>query len=95
MGLVWELKPRMSIRLKVLLIICIALIAFFAVAAGVLFEVVSTGFGTVEQSIVTEDAQRVEKALQAEVDELLVIAYDFGVWDATYQYIRTYANQSQ
>lgn len=78
----------MSLRLKILIIILLALIGAIMVASTFSSRILLQDFATLERAQAQEEVAHVEYELQDQLDELSSKALDWSVYDETYQFIQ-------
>jgi two-component system, NtrC family, sensor kinase len=77
----------MHLRSKILLILA-GVVALDAVGAGVIQRaVVFPSFVELERKLAAQNLERVEEAIQGEVQHLDSFCYDWAAWDDTYQFV--------
>lgn len=79
----------MSVRIKIGVILCAAMIGLALAEYGVQRFVVLPGFYSLERDEAVKDADRVLKALQNEVKYLTIFAWDWSAWDDTYEFVQS------
>jgi sensor domain CHASE-containing protein len=77
----------MSIQQRLTLWLCAVVAAFCCVLHWVLRSVVLSSFQELELSEAVEDVQRVQLAIQDQIDQLDDVCRDWGVWDETYEFV--------
>ncbi|SPD74923.1 putative Integral membrane sensor signal transduction histidine kinase [uncultured Desulfobacterium sp.] len=77
----------MSLRLKVLLILCSILIVFVGIEYIVLKKVVYPRFVELEDSEAKKDIQRCVQAIEGNIHHMDSLCHDWSSWDDTYEFI--------
>ncbi|MRR31054.1 hypothetical protein EG834_12195, partial [bacterium] len=72
-----------------LVVIIVLLIVIFAVVGWNAQRLLSN-FSSLEHRAVSTDAQRVQKAIQQELNDLGILVGDYAAWDDTYAYMQTH-----
>ena len=77
----------MSLSSKVVLLLCTLFLAFGAVDYVVQRKVILPSFESLEADLARTDMERVTRAMDGEMDQLLTFCADWGNWLETYRYM--------
>ena len=77
----------MSLSSKVVLMLCALFLAFGAVDYAVQRKVILPSFEALEADLARTDMERVTRAMDGEMDQLLTFCADWGNWLETYRYM--------
>ncbi|MFO1406730.1 MAG: CHASE4 domain-containing protein [Steroidobacteraceae bacterium] len=77
----------MRLNTKVVLLLCSLFLAFGAVDYAVQRQVILPSFESLEADLARTDMERVTRALDGELDQLLTFCADWGNWLETYRYM--------
>jgi sensor domain CHASE-containing protein len=77
----------LSLNSKVVLMLCTLFLAFGAVDYAVQRKVILPSFEALEADLARTDMERVTRAMDGELDQLLTFCADWGNWLETYRYM--------
>ncbi|MFO1394302.1 MAG: CHASE4 domain-containing protein [Steroidobacteraceae bacterium] len=77
----------MRLNTKVVLLLCTLFLAFGAVDYAVQRQVILPSFESLEADLARTDMERVTRAMDGELDQLLTFCADWGNWLETYRYM--------
>jgi PAS domain S-box-containing protein len=79
----------MTLRVRALGLVGLVFLGLLAVVLVLVSTGVLGRFTEIERAAAERDAERVRRALEAELDSLDVLAADWAVWDTTYEFVRS------
>jgi sensor domain CHASE-containing protein len=78
----------MTLRLKTLLVVGIAVLGLMAVTVSLSWNMLKRNYLAGEETIARDNAVRVKAALSAEVDNVVQKGGDWSMWDDAYQFVQ-------